>query len=151
ATTEWDLLVYLARQEDFDVFVQGQTLHFQPAAQSDERRVVLRPEDAVDLRLERSLTLARGIEVVVKSWNSRSNSGFVQRAHAVGDNGSQRSRRDRQQFILVQPNLTPDAALRLAQRKLTELTRHERIARISMPGELTLSPRSTIALQGTGT
>ena len=29
-TTEWDLLVYLARQEGFDVFVQGQTLCFQP-------------------------------------------------------------------------------------------------------------------------
>ena len=33
-TTEWDLLVFLARQEGFDVFVQGQTLYFQPAAQA---------------------------------------------------------------------------------------------------------------------
>ena len=33
ATTEWDLLVFLARQEGFDVFVQGQALYFQPTAQ----------------------------------------------------------------------------------------------------------------------
>jgi hypothetical protein len=29
-TTEWDLLVFLARHEGFDVFVQGQALYFQP-------------------------------------------------------------------------------------------------------------------------
>jgi hypothetical protein len=51
----------------------------------------------------------------------------------------------------VQPNLTPNDALKLAQRKLAELTRHERTIRISMPGELALSPRNMITLEGTGT
>ena len=51
----------------------------------------------------------------------------------------------------MQPNLTPEDALKLAQRKLAELTRHERIIRITMPGELALTPRSMITLEGTGT
>jgi phage protein D len=150
STTEWDLLVFLARQERFDVFVQGQALYFQPMAQADELAVTLRPEDVIDIRLARSLTLARDIEVVVKSWNSRQSSAFVQRARASRQNGAARSS-TLQRYVIVQPNLTPDDALKLAQRKLAELTRHERVVRINMPGELTLSPRSMIALDGTGT
>jgi hypothetical protein len=144
-------LVFLAQHEGFDVFVDGQTLHFQPSGHGADRTVVLRREDVIDLRMERSLTLARDIEVVVKSWNSHQNSGFVQRAHAAGGSRSANRKESYQRFVFVQPNLTPDEASKLAQRKLAELTRHERTVRISMPGELTLTARSLIALEGTGT
>jgi hypothetical protein len=89
--------------------------------------------------------------VVVKSWNSRQNCAFIQRARAAGQNGTKRSNGSPQRYVFVQPNLTPDDASKFAQRKLAELTRHERTIRISMPGELSLSPRSMIALEGTGT
>ena len=150
-TTEWDLLVFLARHEGFDVFVQGQALYFQPTTQGADLAVSLRPEDVIDLKLERSLTLARDIEVVVKSWNSRQNSASIQRARAAGRGGNGRSKGTPQRYVLVQPNLTPEDALKLAQRKLAELSRHERIIRITMPGELALTPRSMITLEGTGT
>jgi len=150
ATTEWDLLVFLARQEGFDVFVQGQTLYFQPTTQTVDLAVSLQPRDAIALKLERSLTLARDIEVVVKSWNSRQNNAFVQTARAPGC-GAGGSGGSPQRYVFIQPNLTPDDALKLAQRKLAELTRHERTIRMSLPGELSLSPRSMIALEGTGT
>jgi phage protein D len=149
STTEWDLLVFLARQEGFDVFVQGQALYFQPA-QAGDLAITLRPEDVIDIRLERSLTLARDIEVTVKSWNSRQSSVFVQRARASRRNSVARSS-TLQRYVFVQPNLTPDDALKVAQRKLVELTRHERVVRLNMPGELVLSPRSVITLDGTGT
>jgi hypothetical protein len=97
------------------------------------------------------LTLARDIEVVIKSWNSRQNSAFAQHARASRRGGAQRSGASPQRYVFVQPNLTPDEALKFAQRRLAELTRHERTIRISMPGELSLSPRSMIALEGTGT
>ncbi len=151
ATTEWDLLAFLARQEGFDVFVEGTTLHFQPTTPTTQPAKSLRPEDVLDIKLERSLTLARDIEVVVKSWNSRQNSAFVQRARATGRRDAKRTGAQPQRYVFVQPNLTPDDALKLAQRKLAELTRHERCIRIDMPGELQLTPRSTIALEGTGT
>jgi len=153
AITEWDQLVFLARQEGFDVFVQGTTLFFQSAQQPPDVRV-LQPSDLSDLRLQRSLTLARDIEVTVKSWNSRQKDAFSQTAMAaigrssgVTGLGSQKS----QKYILVRPNLTPDQALQLAQRRLTELTRHERVVEATLPGDLTLTPRSQIALSGTGT
>jgi phage protein D len=151
ATTEWDLLVFLARHEGFDVFVEGQALYFQPSTATSDLAATMRPENLIDLKLERSLTLARDIEVQVKSWNSRQNNAFVQRARASSHGSSGRASGSPQRYIFVQPNLTPDDALKLAQRKLAELTRHERTIRMTMPGELTLSPRSMIALEGTGT
>ena len=150
ATTEWDLLVFLARQEGFDVFVQGETLHFQPAAQPADIAISLRPEEMIDLKMERSLTLARDIEVVVKSWNSRKNSAFIQRATTTRHAGAKKRLGRIQQYIFVQPNLIPDAALKLAQRKLAELTRHERTIEVTMAGELDLTPRSVLMLEGTG-
>jgi phage protein D len=150
ATTEWDLLAFLARQEGFDVFVQGQTLYFQPTTQMSDIAVSLRPADMIDLRMERSLTLARDIEVVVKSWNSRQNSAFIQRARAARHGGINRSSGQVLCYSYVRPNLTPDEALRFAQRKLVELTRHERTVEITMPGDLELTPRSILMLEGTG-
>jgi phage protein D len=149
ATTEWDLLVFLACQEGFDVFVEGTMLHFQPTTQQSYDPVLIRPSDLTDLKLERSLTLARDIEVTVKSWNSHQSSAFIQKARAVGRRGSGRSG-GLQNYVFVRPNLTPDDALKLAQRKLAELTRHERVIELSMAGELVVTPRSMIMLDGTG-
>jgi phage protein D len=155
ATTEWDLLVFLAQQEGFDVFVSGTTLYFQPPAGADVA-LTLSPDTVLDLRLERSLTLARDIEVTVKSWNSRQQSAFTQTARSHGrGQGAAGLAGGRsgppQRYVIVRPNLTSDQALQLAQQKLAELTRHERVISAAMPGELTLTPRSLISLQGTGT
>lgn len=159
ATTEWDLLVFLAQQEGFDVFVSGTTLHFQPPAGADIA-LTLSPDAVIDLRLERALTLARDIEVTVKSWNSRQQNAFTQtaRAHGRGAGGGLGGAGQGgghagapQRYVFVRPNLTSDQALQLAQQKLAELTRHERVINVAMPGELTLTPRSLITLAGTGT
>ena len=151
ATTEWDLLVFLAQQEGFDVFVNSNTLHFQPPSGPDGA-FTLTPSDATDLRLERALTLARDIEVVVKSWNSRQQSAFTQtaRSHGRGIQTFGASSGAPQRYIYVRPNLTSDQALKLAQQKLAELTRHQRVFSASMPGELSLTPRSVVTLAGTG-
>jgi phage protein D len=151
ATTEWDLLAFLAQQEGFDVFVQANTLHFQPPSGPDGA-FVLTPNDTTDLRLERALTLARDIEVTVKSWNSRQQSAFTQtaRAHARGGRALGAGSGSPQRYVYVRPNLTSDQALKLAQQKLAELTRHHRTFSAVMPGELALTPRSVVTLAGTG-
>lgn len=153
ATTEWDLLVFLAQQEGFDVFVQASTLYFQPASMTGVTALRVTPDAVLDLRLERALTLARDIEVVVKSWNSRQQSSFTQtarsRAPRLGGRGSSSNRPQR--YVFVRPNLTMDQALKFAQQKLAELSQLERVISLTMPGELSLTPRSVIALTGTNT
>jgi hypothetical protein len=146
ATTEWDLLVFLAQQEGFDVFVTGTELHFQPTNPAPDVNRIIHASDVINLHLERSLTLARDMEVTVKSWNSRDQKAFTQTARATKRGGSVQQGIGRsgppQRYVFVRPNLTQQDALKLAQQKLAELTRHERVLHATMPGELTLSPRS---------
>jgi hypothetical protein len=158
--TEWDLLIFLAAQEGFDVFVSGTSLYFQPAPGTQSASYSFTPADLQDLSLERSLTLARDIVVTVKSWNSRQQNAFTQTVRAsgrrsgggagTGGNGGS-SAGPPQHYVFVRPNLTMNDALQLAQQKASELTQHERVWEATMPGDLTLDPRSTIQLMGTAT
>ncbi len=147
ATTEWDLLVFLARHEGFNVFVSGTSLYFQPAIQDLASATLVQTADFINLRLRRSLTLARDIMVTVKSWNSRLKSTFAQSVVSslvdAGDYGAL------QNYVLVRPNLTPDQALKLARQRIAELIAHERIIEATMPADLVLTPRSMLNLYGT--
>ncbi len=154
ATSEWDLLCFLARQEGFDLYVEGATLYFQPPSGPAVTPVSLRPLDCEDLSLHRSLTLARDIEVTVKSWNSRQQNAFTQTARVKRGAAAGVARGPSvqpQRYIIVRPNLSPDQALQLAQTLLADISQHERVVTITMPGELAITPRTPIALAGTGT
>ncbi len=144
ATTEWDLLVTLAQCEGFGVWVQGSTLHFR-SADSSAPPAVLQAAGLSALHLERSLTLAQSIEVTVKSWHSRAARCTTQTAAANQVGGATHK------YVYIAPNLTPDRALKLAQQRLAELARHERVIVAEMPGELTLAAGQRILLQGSGT
>ncbi|HEX4261009.1 MAG TPA: hypothetical protein VHY76_07895 [Acetobacteraceae bacterium] len=142
ATTEWDLLVLLARQEGFNLFVNNATLHFgQP--QAGAARLVLVPSDLLSLHMERALTLAGEIKLTVKSWNSRQMSSCTSTASS-GSGGIV------QELVIVRPNLKQSEADQLAQTLLAELAAHQRTVAFTMPGEFTLAAQGTVALQGTG-
>jgi phage protein D len=164
ATTEWDLLTYLAQQEGFDVYVRGQVLYFQPTTSPNADPYVFQwtPADVpranlLTLNLERSLTLAKDIEIQVRSWSSRSKNSFTttvtgsgtRLASATGVTPSNKAI-STQRYVFVKPNLTQAQALQFGQQMLAELTKHERIVEVTMPGELTLTPRNMVRLQGTG-
>ncbi len=148
ATTEWDLLTFLAAREGFEVFVTGQSLVFAPAPTAAPA-LTLTPELCLSLQLEHALTLARDIEVTVKSWNTRQQSAFTQTARS-GARGGKRGGPP-QRIVVVRPNLSPNDALQLAQRVLADLSSHERLVHAELPGELTLTPRAQVELTGTGT
>jgi phage protein D len=154
-TSEWDLLVSLARRESYDAFVTGDTLYFQPTTQITTISQVLYPTDMMELRLERALTLARDIQVTVQSWNSLQQLVFTESVTGViaenSSSGSGSNASPIQRYVVIHPNLTPDKALAIARQHLSEVSRHERVIEFSMPGELVLTPRSAIMLDGTGT
>ncbi len=155
ASTEWDLLVALAQQEAFEVFVEGTSLYFQPArTHISTPDAILRPAatmngpaNVMELRMERALALAGETTVTVKSWNSRQKQAYVQTVRSPGDGSGGAS----QNYVVVRPNLLPDQVATLAQNWLAALTQHERVVTALMPGELSLTPRSVIAIEGTGT
>jgi phage protein D len=153
-TTEWDLLVFLAQREGFDVFVQGTTLYFQPATQPDSNPFVILwtppspvPRlNVVSVRLQRSLTMAKDIEVQVQSWNSAQSRSFTRTALGTGKSSS-----PPQRYVFVRPNLSETDAQALANSLLTELSKHERVIEVDMPGELSLTPQNMVQIEGTGT
>lgn len=155
ATTEWDFLAYLARQESYDTFVTGTVLCFQPAIRTPTIDLVLHPTDMTELRLERAVTLARDIQVTVRSWNSLQQMAFTGAVRNTLTsnltNAASSAASTPREYVVVRPNLTPDMALTIAKQQLSEVSRHERGIEFSMPGELTLTPRSMILLDGTGT
>jgi phage protein D len=147
ATTEWDLLTFLAAREGFEVFVVGQQLCFQPRSTS-AAPLLLTPDDCISLSLERSMALAKGVQVTVKSWNTHNQAAVTQSARSQSTSAQAGAT---QPIVVVRPNLSSDAAAQLAQRILTDLAGHERLVHATLPGELTLTPRSPVTLSGTGT
>ncbi|WP_419757351.1 hypothetical protein [Acidisoma sp.] len=157
--TEWDLLSELAEVEGFDVYVQDTTLCFAPPA-ADGLPTVWQwmpggsaATTLTSLQMERSLALARDIVVTVQSWNSRQAAMITQTVRssmrgAIATTGAVGSRTVTN-YALIRPNLTPQQAMTLATQTLSDLSRHERVITVTMPGELDLAPRSLVLLEGT--
>lgn len=158
-TTEWNLLVQLAQHEGFDVWVTGTTLHFQPATPANaDPYLIIRQTDAngvpfsnaINLTLERSLTLAKDVTVVVHSWRSREGRGFSK--YSPSSASVARANSDKTQvYTFTFPNLTEQAAQAKANALRAEITRHERLVSFDLPGELSLTPRQMVQLRGFGT
>ncbi len=161
--TEWDLLVYLAKQEGFDVWVSGTTLYFQPPPVTTNPPYLLlwsEPGDgtyasnAADIKLKRSETLAKDIDVAVRSWNQKQQRAFTVHAKRTGALAGQRSNGSKaksQLYTYIRPNLTSDQAQKLANSILYDLTLHEMVLTASMPGDNALITRAMVQLVGTGT
>jgi phage protein D len=158
--TEWDLLIYLAQHEGFDVWVSGTTLNFQPSPVNTAKpyKIVCpgptganKPSNAIDIKLCRSETLAKDIIVKVQSWNQKQQKAFVVQYHVSQAFKSQRSGGKAQLYSYVVPNLTRDQALALAKSTAEDITRNERVLTASLPGDNLLTTRCMVQLSGSGT
>lgn len=164
--TEWSLLVFLAEQEGFDVYVRGRELHFAPP--QDEAKA---PRWVLDYQaikgapayprgpvgsfyMRRALTVARDIEVRVISWNSSLGRAITAKARA--DRSARRSRPQSQAstqvYVIRRAGLTEEQASRLAQQQLETITRQERALDVDgVPADVRLTPEHLLILKGTGT
>ena len=158
--TEWDLLVYLAGQEGFDCWVSGNQLYFQPppVSASVPYKMIYQgagsgglSSNAIDIKLGRSQTLAKDVIVKVQSWNQQQQKSFTVTYHVSQAFKGQRSGGQSQTYSFTVPNLSRDQALKLAQAKAEEITRHERVLTARLPGDNVLSTRSMVQLVGTNT
>ena len=171
--SEWDLLTWLAHEEQFIVYVRGQELHFEPKPDpatasayvldwqpptSDSGSPVF---NGTAITLSRNLTLARDIIVTVHSWNQKNAQGFSRTVRATKNGllvasapqtGAPESKTvAAQNYSYTIPNLTPDAALQKAQSILADLSQHEMRLAATMPADDLLDVTSVIRLQGTAT
>jgi phage protein D len=144
ATNDWDLLVWLAEIEGFDLWVDGSTLYFQPPSTTESMLTVC-PSDCLELNLHRSLDIAAGVSIQVKSWDCQSQQSVSQTLSSLNASNSNIS------LVIVRPNLPTEDATLIAQQALAQMTAHERVVSFTMPADITSTPRMTIQLACTGT
>lgn len=163
--SEWDLLAYLANEEDFRVFVRGNMLHFGPHPDDKASTYVLLwqpPDDeraypvfnGTELKLSRSTTVARDIIVQVRSWNSKAKRGYTvsypkQKSEGIqaGTSGVGQPRI----YRYTVPNLLPDQAVAKAQAMHRSITQHEMRMSASLPADNLLWPEKLMEIRGTDT
>lgn len=165
--SEWDLLSWLAFEENYIVFVKGRELHFQPKPTSSDKPYVLQwqwPDDkrgypifnGKTLSFSRNLTLAKDVIVTVKSWNSKSGKAFTKTVRATHNKntvlaGAAQPTGDAQTYSYTIPGMTPEQALQRAQSLLREITQHEVRLSATMPADNFLSITSVVQVTGTNT
>ena len=163
--SEWDLLAYLANKEQFNVYIAGQTLHFEPVAAPSAEPFVLQWQpptkdnaspvlNATEFSFSRTLTIAKGVAVVVRSWNMKNKKGFTVTWPSKGK-GIQAGKASpfggQQIYSFVLPNRSQQEALVFAQAKYKEITAHEYKLDASLPADNVLTTRTLIQVEGTGT
>lgn len=159
-TTEWDLIVSLAKKEGFDAFVKGSVLYFQPqVAATSTPYTFLYHIDAFgrhigniqNLKMDRVLTLSKGLHVKVKSWHAKQSRAFSKTSSTSASITGPQGNSIAQEYLIQHPNLTEDEAQAYADRMAEEIASHELLINASLPGDLILTPRTLVKMVGTGT
>ncbi len=163
---EWDVLTRLAEEEGFDVWCEGNILHFKPSESSSQQlyRISYVPNQGgqphagtlTGLRLRRSLLVAKDVVVRVKSFSAKSGKSVsVERKSAQRRGSSSKGAAGlgsgKQVYTLRIAGLTQQQAEAFADKKLKEISLHERIVEGFGPGDLKLLPRMKVRLTGTKT
>ncbi|WP_353192103.1 hypothetical protein [Pandoraea pnomenusa] len=163
--SEWDVLTYLAHIEGFVVYVSGRELHFGPKTDPESTPYLIQwspPDDsrgypeanAVDLKFTRALTVSRGIQVVVRTWNAKQKKGFTVSYPSKAKTtqaGKAKPFGGAQIFSYTIPGLTQEQALQRAQKIYDELIAHEMKLVARMPADPLLRVTTMIEVAGTDT
>jgi phage protein D len=164
--SEWDLLAYLARREAFVVYVQGQTLFFQPDPTStqdpfdiawqtptDTRASPL--SNVAELNFSRALTVAKGISVTARSPNLLTGRPVVQ-SYPSAAKGIQAGKASpfgglqNYVFNMSAGHLAVEVQA-YAKHLYDEIVAHEMKLSASLPADPALTMQTPIRVSGTGT
>ncbi|MDW3684009.1 hypothetical protein RA280_20115 [Cupriavidus sp. CV2] len=169
ARTEWDVLTQLARLEQYVVRVRGKTLFFEPKpdpATATPYQIIWTPPDphtgfstcnVTGLKLDRALTVSRGIIVTVRSWNDAAGKAFSATypptSQTKAQPGSVSTSAQEQTYRYSIPNLDQRQVEQHARVKYAEIIQHEMSMSFEVPaaGNDALDVTSIVQLKGTGT
>ncbi len=148
--SDWDLVVQLARENGFDVFVQEAKLLFQPSLSSGGMPVHIAFGDLKTIRFERTLTISSNATALVQSWNSQSMTSYATSSASDGSRAAPTpSPGNDRPFLFCESNFTSQQVTDSAQRYSAELSRLGTVVHIEMPWDLTISPRTEILIDET--
>jgi phage protein D len=148
--SDWDLLVQLARQNAFDVFVDGKSLYFQPAGSAANALISISLLDTNSVQIERDFNISTNTTARVQSWDSQNLVAYNSDNPSSGAAVNQGASAVNQPFLFLGSNYTSQQVADAAVRYAAEATRLGTILHLDMPWDLSLAPRATILLDGTG-
>lgn len=156
----WDIVTKLAQYEGYQVYVRGRELHFEPRAAKGADPYVLRWQaadgaawsNAMQLSLQRDLSLAKNLRVKVLSFHSKTNQAVSEVAERkrVTDGAAVAFGGEPQEYVRTFPNLDASQAQAKAKAILQELSAHEMSLTAELPGDVLLMPTSLIQVTDTG-
>jgi phage protein D len=160
--SEWDLLAWLAAEEGFVVYAKGHTLYFGLDPRTPETPYLVKWQEPTDTvgystmnggraKFRRSLTVAKGVTVIVHSWNNKQKKGFdgyyPSRPKAI-QAGKASPFGNTQTYEFNVPGLTQQQAVARAQALYNQIIRHEVNMAYDAPGDDLLTPRVMIQTEG---
>ncbi|MBB5508163.1 contractile injection system protein, VgrG/Pvc8 family [Paraburkholderia atlantica] len=160
--SEWDLLAWLAAEEGFVVYAKGHTLYFGADPRTPDTPYLVRwqaPDDNVGyatmnggrIRFSRSLTVAKGVTVVVHSWNNKQKQGFdayyPSKPKAI-QAGKSSPFGNTQTYEFNIHGLTQQQATARAQALYNQIIRHEVKMQYDAPADDLLTARVMIQTEG---
>jgi hypothetical protein len=148
--SDWDLVVQLARQSDYDIFVEDRSLYFQPSSTSFILPLPVSLQDVHSLRIERNLGITSAVAARVQSWNSQNMIAYHSDNAGGGEaSGDQTATSATLPFLFSASNYTAQQVTDAAARYATELTRLGTVLNLDMPWDLSFMPRSMCLLMDT--
>lgn len=148
--SEWDLLAYMAQHEQFLAYMSGRELHLEPLPDQNADPYILQWQNdpfqlnGMSMKFERGLTLAKGAQVTVRSFNQKS-------GKAIKAVYPQNAASNAQQYNYRFAHLTSQMANQKAQALYAEITQHEVNFHAELLADNNLTTRNVIRVTGTGT
>lgn len=158
-TTEWDVLCKLAQNEDYDVYVIDETLHFKPKTTTKDYYRIdwsyfdkngFESSNALKIKLHRTMTIANDIEVIAKGFDSVTGTSFTKTFKRARTPQRKQSRVKKQIYYINANGATPDQITEIARNALKQLSAYQKRMDLSLIGDTLLTPRSIIKLTGIG-
>jgi phage protein D len=161
--SEWDLLCWLAREEGFVCFVEAQSLYFEPDPRgtSDPYIIQWTPRNGsplanvVGITFQRTLTVAKGITVTVRSPSLTKKTAvtvsYPTAPKSITAGKSSPFGTTQPYYYTLPAGKTPQECEAYAQQKYADIISHEMKLTMSLPADNTMSISLPIQVQGTGT
>ncbi len=151
---EWELLVYLAKMERFELFVDARELVFSPLQSLAREQIAVGRNDIISMKTMRKCPLSDKTLLTVKSWNSWLTRTFV---HTDSQLSEQMPSTNPTAFgdpdigvTFVRPNLSLTGVEDLSREYRRTSTEQLLNIEIVMPGDTTMKPGDILSIQGIG-
>lgn len=164
--SEWDLLTWLAREAGMVCYVTGQTLHFVVDTRDDDPPYVIYWEPAsagfasprsntVRLNVSRSLTVAKGVTVKATSPSLTKKvpvtASYPSKPKAIQAGKSSPFGQVQTYSYTLPAGRTLAQVQQYAETAYEKIVQHEMRLHAELPGDVLLTTRAIVRVQGTGT